>query len=84
MPLTCDGDVLCWTSATNTTDITELQINNDESTHRPFGIMRIMITSVQSTFEVFGSIYWGPYFVLSEPCKLAVKKLLSPSVGKVP
>jgi hypothetical protein len=42
-----------------------------------------MITYVQSTFEVFGSIYWGLYFVLSEPYKLAVNKFVSPSVEKV-
>jgi hypothetical protein len=31
-------------SATNTTDIAELQINNDESTHRPSGRVSTMIT----------------------------------------
>jgi hypothetical protein len=35
----------------------------------------MMVTYVRSTFEVFGYIYWGPYFVLSEPYKLAVTQV---------
>jgi hypothetical protein len=38
----------------------ELQINNGERAHIPSGRVSMMITYVQSTFEVFGNIYWGP------------------------
>jgi hypothetical protein len=68
----------CRTGATDTANI-----NNDEDSHGDCSRVRTIITSVQSTLEVFGSIYWGPCIVLSEPYKLAVNKLVSPSMGKV-
>jgi hypothetical protein len=42
----------------------------------------MMVNYVSSTFEVFGYIYWGPYFVLSELYKLAVRQISFAKRGK--
>jgi hypothetical protein len=44
----------------------------------------MIITIVQNSLEVLGSISWVLCIVLSEPYKLTVNKLVSPSMGKVP
>jgi hypothetical protein len=75
----------CWTSATGTSNPVLLgtAINNNEGTHGDCIRVRTIITNVQSTLEVLGSIYWGPCIILSEQYKLAVNKLVSSSVRKV-
>ena len=43
-----------------TKDIAELGIHNDESTHRHFSSVKMIITNVYSTVEVSGRAHWSP------------------------
>jgi hypothetical protein len=64
-------------------DIIELGVNNNKNIYRHCGRVKMILAKVKSTLQVLGNIYCSPWMVLSELYKLAVNKLVSPSVGKV-